>query len=200
MATKSPGPHDKATAKLADLRDDVNALKRSNDEVTAAIESLEGWIKDDGDSHLPMLQFNLLDDFVEKLLAIDKAIPKSGPSKTLKTHKNGSLSEGGNNTNDHGTSAVRLIQSAEQISPKVLEAASKRATWPLQTKFFPYVKKLQGLRRHQRNNKAHRSSEVQFAKLLCHDLYKGTQVYYEWAGLLEFVYEMSIEDLAAGPK
>lgn len=146
-----------------------------------------------------MLQSNLLDDFVEKLLAIDKEIPKSGPSKTLKTHKKGSLSEGGN-TNDYGTSAVRLIQSAEHISPKALEAASKCAKWPLQTEFFPYVKKLEGLRRHQRNNKAHRSSEVQFAKLLCHDLYKGTQVYDEWAGLLEFVYEMSIEDLAAGPK
>lgn len=91
-----------------------------------------------------MLHLNLLNDFVDKLLAMNKEelkASKGGPSKRSKSHKKGSLSEGGN-TNDHGVSAVRLIQSAEYITQTLLETASKPPKWPIRTKFFPYVKKL----------------------------------------------------------
>ncbi|KAI4255946.1 MAG: hypothetical protein LQ352_002331 [Teloschistes flavicans] len=87
---------------------------------------------------------------------------------------------------------------AESLSATLqgmLEKAAQREKWPLQPKFFAYTKKL-SLDRNDRNFIAHRSG-TQFAKLLYHPLYRDSRLYHEWAGLMEFVYEKKLEDIAS---
>ncbi|KAL8663194.1 MAG: hypothetical protein Q9202_004040 [Teloschistes flavicans] len=199
-------PDDEAESLSATLQ----YLLIKSEAMSERIESLERWAKDDGDKRLPMLEFNLLVDFVNNssrpfrvfytffsfffsfnhlFFAINKA-----DTEAAKAHKKGSLSEGGTQ-NDHDASTIRIIQMAENISKGMLEKAAQRGKWPLQPKFFAYTKKL-SLDRNDRNCIAHRSG-TQFAKLLCHPLYRDSRLYHEWAGLMEFVYEKKLEDIAS---
>ncbi|KAL8765949.1 MAG: hypothetical protein Q9194_006412 [Teloschistes cf. exilis] len=118
---------------------------------------------------------------------------KKSPAKPTKGHKLGSQTQG-ITINDHGLSTTRLIQAAEMISKPMLNTAAG-PPWGLPTKYFHYGKKLSAYK-DTRNHGAHRS-EGAFARLLLHDIYRDTHIYHEWGGLLEWVFDKSLEDLAS---
>lgn len=80
------------------------------------------------------------------------------------------------------------------ISKPMLKTAAG-PPWGLPTKYFHYGKKLSAYK-DPRNHGAHRF-EGAFAGLLLHNIYRDTHAYHEWGGLLEWVFDKSLEDLAS---
>lgn len=161
-----------------------------------------------------MLQFNIRQRYAKKVFAVrlKEEVPKEeavepslkskGKNKAAQSpkiaHKSGASSKAPKlTTNDHQASTVRLIQDVKHITKAQLEAAAAEAEaaghYKLSRKFFPYVKRLDDYR-NERNDEAHDSGRA-FAMIMLHPKFKDTMTYHAWRELVEYVYNMSLEEL-----
>ncbi|KAI4199754.1 MAG: hypothetical protein LQ350_004381 [Teloschistes chrysophthalmus] len=102
------------------------------DEIIEKVNSHEAWIRQEEKAKLPVLIFNALEDFVNKIYMINKngTTTESGhikkntsqPGKALKL---GSQTQG-TTVNDHSLSTTRLIQAAEMITKDMLKIRRNR--------------------------------------------------------------------------
>ncbi|KAL9580316.1 MAG: hypothetical protein Q9212_004569 [Teloschistes hypoglaucus] len=214
--------NDRLAALEATISENKAAQKAELDSTRTELEArfidYEALLVQDVEARLPLLQFNILERLAKKILAINKKedvpyeedpkppskaegkkkvfqSPKS-PEPSKKAPKSGTISEAPKLiTNNHDASTIRLIQDASYITLAQFEKAAEEAgPYKLAKKYFPYIKTL-GDYRDERNDEAHDSGRA-FAKVLLHPHFKGTPSYHEWAGLVEYVYQMSLEELS----
>ncbi|KAL8762212.1 MAG: hypothetical protein Q9194_007591, partial [Teloschistes cf. exilis] len=190
---------------LAGTRGELASIRDRLSDVEARLGDTEAWIVDYVEARLPLLQFNILQRLFKKVLTEEAVEPSSkskGKKKAVQSpkiaHKSGASSEAPKpTTKDRNASTVRLIQDTEHITETQLEAAAaateEAGHYKLSRKFFPYVKRL-GDYRNERNDEAHDSGRA-FAMIMLHPIFKDTKTYPAWRELVEYVYNMSLEEL-----